>query len=418
MSSAPAVAVELLVPSSYPTIQAAIDAAGPSDVVRVAPGVYAESLAVTGKRVELVSEFVFSGNPADIDSTIIDGGGAASVILVQSTPATEFVIRGFTIRNGVDGIAAFSRVEFRNGVILQTMDAIDLESGSNGSLVADSLIHLNLDDAVDLDGDVGATIERNQLVDNGDDGIEVRLHDFSGPRVDIVIRDNLIEGNGEDGIQLIDGQLLSPRYFLIEGNIFHNNAFVGLGMMANMNTIEDFSGAPIAETIHLFNNTFVGNDHAVTGGVNLVAVNNLFEGQTTLAVKNVTGQSTVAHSLFFNNVADESNSNVDAGTTLSADPLLDPAFVPQTGSPAIDTGTAQFTWNSEVVLDVAPSEYVGSAPDLGAIEVPEPSLVRLVSAGLLSIALARRRTHSAAVRGTGSQIAAGAPSWLQSGPLR
>ena len=38
------------------------------------------------------------------------------------------------------------------------------------------------------------------------------------------------------------------------------------------------------------------------------------------------------------------------------------------GSPAIDAGTAFFTWNSEIVLDLQPNEYSGTAPDLGAYE--------------------------------------------------
>jgi hypothetical protein len=149
---------------------------------------------------------------------------------------------------------------------------------------------------------------------------------------------NLIARNGEDGIQLIDGTLLSPRFFLIERNVISENVLAGIGMMADMNTVDDFQGAPIAEPVHLFNNTFTGNDHGLTGGANLVSVNNLLEGQTTLGVKNVAGGSTLAHSLFFNNGLDQLNSNVDAGTIVSGAALLDPQFAPQSGSAAIDSG--------------------------------------------------------------------------------
>jgi hypothetical protein len=386
IAAVPAAAIELRVPQEFATIQAAIDAAVLGDVVRVAPGVYVESLTISSKRVELVSEFVFSGDPADIDATVIDGAGGASVISVLSPAGSELSIRGFTIRNGGDGILAHSLLEFRDGVITNTADAIDFEAGANGSVVSNSLIHNNLDDALDLDGGVGVLIVGNDLVDNNDDGIEIRLHDFVGPQVDIVIRDNLIARNGEDGIQLIDGALLSPRFFLIERNVIADNALAGIGMMANMNTVEDLQGAPIAEPVHLFNNTFIGNDHGLTGGTNLVSVNNLFEGQTTLGVKNVAGGSTLAHSLFFNNGLDQLNSNVDAGTTVTGAALLDPQYTPQSGSAAIDSGTDQFVWNSQLVLDLAASEFEGLAPEIGAIEVPEPSFLALLMAGVSCMA--------------------------------
>ena len=57
---------------------------------------------------------------------------------------------------------------------------------------------------------------------------------------------------------------------------------------------------------------------------------------------------------------------------IDADPLLaDPAngdFQLQAGSPAIDAGTAFFAWNGQVLVDLSPGDYVGSAPDMGALE--------------------------------------------------
>src|SRR5690606_37245339 len=55
--------------------------------------------------------------------------------------------------------------------------------------------------------------------------------------------------------------------------------------------------------------------------------------------------------------------------------LLDDQYQLQAGSPAIDTGTAQFTWLGELVFDLPPDSYAGAAPDMGrgesaAVEPP------------------------------------------------
>jgi hypothetical protein len=48
---------------------------------------------------------------------------------------------------------------------------------------------------------------------------------------------------------------------------------------------------------------------------------------------------------------------------------LDSNYRLSPGSPAIDTGTALFTQDSIIVLDLQPYEYYGAAPDLGAFEI-------------------------------------------------
>ena len=87
----------LNVPADYPTIQAALNAAGDGDTILVQPGTYYENLIwpdVDG--ITLTS----SGGPAD---TIIDGGGIGHVIYIaiQSVNITNnTTIYGFTIQGG------------------------------------------------------------------------------------------------------------------------------------------------------------------------------------------------------------------------------------------------------------------------------------------------------------------------------
>ncbi|UCF66143.1 MAG: right-handed parallel beta-helix repeat-containing protein, partial [Acidobacteriota bacterium] len=57
---------------------------------------------------------------------------------------------------------------------------------------------------------------------------------------------------------------------------------------------------------------------------------------------------------------------------IDADPLfVDPAageYALQAGSPAIDAGAAYFELGGEILLDLSPEDYVGPAPDIGALE--------------------------------------------------
>ena len=359
----------LEVPGAYATIQEAIDAAGEGDVVLVAPGIYTENIVIAGKAIVLASQYLTRGDPALIDQTVIDGGGGRYAIEIAGSAGPGTAIRGFTIRNARDGVRASGRFEFTNNRVTASRDGIDYESGSGG-LVRDCTFEDNRDDGIDLDREVAVVIEHSVIRNNGNDGIEVRLHDYTGPELAIVIRDNRITGNGGDGIQLIDDQAPSSRVFRIERNVIANNAQAAIGMMCCMNTREDFQGASLAERIYLFDNTFVGNDHGVTGGDNTIALNNLFANTTRVALKGMNGDSIAAYNLFFANGRDLVDSNADAATSIGADPLLDADHRPSRRSPAIDAGTAFFARDSDVVLNRGPGDYAGLAPDLGAFEAP------------------------------------------------
>ena len=276
------------VPQEQPTIQAGIDAAQDGDLVLVSPGIYEEQLTISGKTITLASHFYTTGDPYFIDQTIIDGNGL-SVITIDPDVGTDTKITGFTIRNGDDGIFAHAKLHILDNYFTGNRDAIDYEGG--GGVCRNNLFENNRDDAVDLDGPAGAIIENNIIINNGDDGIEIRLHAYSGPTLDIIIQNNIISGNGEDGIQLIDYPDVSDRVFYIRHNLIEANAMVGLGLMDNGETREDYRAASIPERIHLYNNTFTGNPYAVTGGDNLIALNNLFVNASAIAIKKVDGNS-------------------------------------------------------------------------------------------------------------------------------
>ena len=359
-------AATLRVPQDYATIQAAVDAAQNGDVVLVSPGTYYEHVVISAKTITLASLYYTTNDPQYIETTIIDAQGTGSVIQTDAGDGPETTIVGFTIQNGLDGVKAFAKLNILHNHFIANDDGIDYTN--SGGVCRGNIFENSTDDGIDMDEFTEGLFEDNISRNNHEDGIEIRLQPYSGITLNITIRNNQLYGNGQDGIQLVDYADLSHRVFVIERNLIQNNQRVGLGLMDNEQSGEDYRAASIPERIYVFNNTFAGNNYGITGGDNLIALNNLFVNSRNLGVKNIDGDSIVSHNLFWGNGTNQSGSNVDLSTTLFADPLLDASAQLQAGSPAIDAGTAHFNWNGETVLDIQPAYYAGAAPDLGKYE--------------------------------------------------
>jgi PKD repeat protein len=356
----PAVGRVIQVPAHAASVQLAIDLAASGDTVLVAPGTYLGPIVLAGKTITLASWFHTTGDPSYVGRTVLDGNAAPSTVDIKATVGPETTVVGFTIRNGGNGVLATGPFQLLHSRVVGNGDGVEL-ADVRGAVVRFNTIESNGDDGIDLNKATSILIADNVIRGHRDDGIEIRLHAYTGPTIDIVVRNNIIADNESDGIQLIDQTGSSARAFYIEGNLFQGNGRVGIGMSADGNTREDFSGASITDPIFLTHNTFVGNNHAVTGGDNVTARNNIFAGSAGIALKNVDGTSTISSSLFWGNALDWQASNVDPLTTQIADPLFDSAHRLLPGSPAIDAG-----------VDVG-LPYSGLAPDLGAYETsPAP----------------------------------------------
>lgn len=352
------------VPNQVSTIQGGINIAQPGDTVLIDHGIYYENIILYKNDIIVSSLFIISNDSADIYNTIIDGqGGTVVNVNIPSSVLTKII--GLTIQNGDDGISGNSKFTVQSCIIQLCSDGADYEDGSGG-LCAYNIFRNNNDDGIDLDNGVDIQVLHNEIINNFDDGIEIRLQPYNGSSINYDISYNNITGNGEDGIQLIDYPGLTNRFFLIRGNIFSNNQMVGVGCMANGNTMENYEGAPIPEQILLFNNTIDGNNYGLTGGANMLSVNNIYTNNNHTAVLNTNANSIIAYSLFYNNGQNAINSNINSEHTLYTNPLFVASYKLSDQSPCIDFGTDEYIWvNINYIIN---EDYFGVAPDLGAFE--------------------------------------------------
>ncbi len=257
----------LLVPEDYPTIQLAIDAASPGQVIDVAPGTYLERITIP-KPLTIRGRIYDPADPRN-NPTVLDGGGM-TVVTVPKGVADGLTLLGLAIRAGEDGIAAASPLTVSSTYFVGNGDDIDYV-GAGGGVSRGNVFEGSRDDAIDIDHPrADLLIEGNRILNSGDDGIEIRLNDDTlAEVVDIVIRGNEIAGSREDGIQLIDYFQDTPRRITIERNLIRNARMAAIGLMDNGESREDLRAASVRERIHVFHNTFVGNDHGISGGDNL-----------------------------------------------------------------------------------------------------------------------------------------------------
>jgi Right handed beta helix region len=353
------------VPEDYSTIQAAVDAASSGDVIDVAPGTFRETITID-RSITLRGRVYDPARPG-MNTTIVDGGGS-SVITIASGISPRPVLIGLIVANGDDGITTQSPINVKHSYFVDNEDSLDYEIGGGG-LCLNNVFVASGDDAVDFDHLIAdVRVANNRMVRSADDGVEIRLHDDEIPRtVQAVIRNNEIIGSDEDGIQIIDYFEDTNRTITIARNLIRDSTMAGIGLMDNGETKEDLRAASIRERIEVFHNTLVDNDHGISGGDNLIALNNIFQGHV-LALKRVDGDSVASFNLFWNNEANSRNSNVVRATSVVGDPQLDAEYHLRSGSPAVDAGTARFEWRGEVVMNQPPSSYQGAAPDIGGYE--------------------------------------------------
>ncbi len=280
-----------IVPTEYSTIQAAVEAAKNGDTILIKPGTYHEAIVVDSKSLKLTSEFATTNSPQSIERTIISGAivendenegrnDFAIKIIGKSSNGTS--ISGLTIRDADDGINCESQVDINNCLFLYNVDAIDYEGG--GGTCRNNRFERSEDDAIDLDGPCEVEIKHNMIINNLDDGIEIRLQPYDGPLLTVSIHDNVIANNAEDGIQIIDYPALTKRSIKIDNNLISNNTMAGIGFMNDAVTREDYRAADIPEQIKITGNTIAGNEVGLAASGKVKVARNHFAQNSRSAI--------------------------------------------------------------------------------------------------------------------------------------
>jgi hypothetical protein len=365
----------LKVPSDFSTMEMAVRNSADGDWIILAPGKYLEMQIDVDKSVIISSEWKITGDESKIEETIIDSQD--SILFNIKKDGIE--ISGLKIMNGDHPLNITAKATVKNNHFAGNLDAMSFE-GSGGGYVGYNTVENDRDDGLDLDIRLGGgyqgsniIIEHNTIMNSHDDGIEIRLYDFPDQNIHYILRGNRISGSQNAGIQIISYDIFTGKTFDIHHNIIHE-CKVGLGCMEGTNTREDITGATtMDELICFYNNTLINNQMGATGGNNVIAVNNLVQGNSLGGFKKFGRNSAVINNLFFSNGGDDfiefNEAVIKEGNISSTDPLLDKAsFTPAANSPCIDAGRKKYELNGKsfVVID---AKYIsGAAPDIGAVE--------------------------------------------------
>jgi hypothetical protein len=328
--------------ADFTTIQAAVDAAQPGDVIKVAASTYTEAKLVGATQYNLY-----------LDKTVsILGGYTCADFTKQSSAANLTIIRPSTSSQSV--ISIFG-VNGTTSDVAPAIDGFTITGGGGGNHGGGISMH-----------DSDATISNNIIKTNTGyllgGGIWVQR---GAPRIQY----NRIENNTADsqgafaqggGIEMesATGSVLS--------NIIANNTFTGGGTLTGGGVDITSGGGPVL----LANNTFVGNStNAVHADSDLTLVNNII---TTHPIGvSVGGTVTVntSYNIYFNNTANTQGFLLSP-SDLTVDPQLTADYHLSAGSPAIDAGTHTNAPNHDI--DREPRAMIGSSGlyriDIGADE--------------------------------------------------
>ena len=243
-------------------------------------------------------------------------------------------------------------------------DALNIEAA--GGYFAYNYFENNGDEAIDADDSLDWIAEYNTIINPGDDGFEIRLHNNDFSQRTHIIRYNYISGADEDGIQLIDYDGNSGRKFIIHNNVIRNSAMVGLGTTRDGNTVEDFEGSYIEEEVLVYNNVFDNNNYGITGANNMAVINNIIVNNETVGLKKLDNNSYADYNCLFNNGDDFDNVAADSNN-IFVDPLLRTDYTLEATSSCIDSGIS-FSSKNGLITAVYLANISGNGIDIGANE--------------------------------------------------
>ncbi len=350
-----------------PTIQAGIDSACHYDLVVVAPGTYHEAIDFQGKKITVASYFLTSQDTSYIAQTVIDAANTwRSVVTFENAEDRSAVLCGLTLTHGN---GTWYGYHFGGGIFCRAA------SPTLSDLVIEDCMFVGPDEfggGIACLGNSVPLIEGARIQNNGaGEGGGIQCE---GQGADPVIRNSTVCGNSAHwgaGISAYGGaQPVLERVLICDNTLADNSGGWGIAIASGSSAI-------------LVNVTLAGNEggglHLVDGG-NAFLVDGIVWGNDLHQVRFHPAYAPSSIVVAYSDIAGgeagiETNGNGvvhwQAGN-IDADPLfLQPAagsYRLTPASPCIDAGVAYFEWNGEVVVDLAPEQYSGSAPDMGACE--------------------------------------------------
>ena len=308
---------DIVVPTQYPTIQGAIEAAAFFDAICVEAGTYHENIDYQGK-------FVSVTGVAGAAETIIDGGQAGPVVRFVSGENYVALLEGFTLTNG--------QAEFGGGLLVE-----DASPGLSDLVVENNRAEYG--GGVSL-VDSTTTLERVVVTGNTafQNGGGIYLASPSATLSHVSVTDNVVLENDGGGIYIMSGEPVLDRV-LIEGNV----AFAyGGGLVV-------YAAAPSLTNVSIENNTAGGS-----GGVRIIT--------SSPVLTNVTVAGNTAEVAFGGGLSAHSSSS----------PVLSNVRI--FGNQSAGAGGGVVVWGSQATCDQVTITGNSTGSDGGGVYLSESTL--------------------------------------------
>lgn len=235
----------LQVPAQFGTIQQAVDAAGPGDIIYVAPGTYCEHVVITKSNLRVRQRDAEQGARPILSGECATGGYGFNVTGTATAPVAHVEISGFIVDGFEVGIllenvvrSRVSSSEVRNNLERPGSSTRFRENGivlrtASFNEISGNFSHDNGHMGIAVSGGTGNIVQANRLLNNQRQYAEsCSLMVYAGATGNQVI-DNLVENTEVTtaGVGIMLGPSSAPQN-LVGGNRVVGHPYAGIVVTA------------------------------------------------------------------------------------------------------------------------------------------------------------------------------------------